>query len=138
MIRFELREFWMMVRFGVVGLLATFIHMSVASGLVHFDVTGVFSANLVAYLIAFCVAFSGHFFWSFRSESQFMRSLWRYFIISASAFAVNNVVLLGLVSSGVLSKVASVLIAAAIVPAISYVASRFWGFRQTPGREAAR
>ena len=137
-IHLNLKEFWMMVRFGIVGVVATFIHMSAASGLVHFEIAGVFPANLIAYLIAFCVAFSGHFLWSFRAEGQFTQALWRYFIISASSFAVNNVVLLGLVSSGVLSKVMSVLIAAAIVPGISYVASRFWGFRQPSVGEVAR
>ncbi|WP_316858326.1 GtrA family protein [uncultured Cohaesibacter sp.] len=127
---FSLHEIWMILRFGIVGVMATLIHMSVASGLVHFASVNVFTANLAAYLIAFIFAFSGHFFWTFQTGGALRQALWRYFVISASAFAVNNLVLLALVKSGVLSKVMSVLIAAAIVPAISYFASRFWGFKQ--------
>lgn len=128
----SVKELLTLIRFGIVGVGATFVHMGVAAFLVHFDVTNVFLANLLAYLTAFSVAFTGHFFWTFQKGAPLKQAIWRYFIISASAFGVNNLVLLSLVESGVVSKVASVIIAAAIVPAISYVASRLWGFRDTP------
>nr|WP_321445495.1 glycosyltransferase family 39 protein [uncultured Cohaesibacter sp.] len=129
---FPLREFLTLMRFGIVGVGATLVHMSVAAGLVHFALANVFIANLAAYMTAFLVAFTGHFLWTFQKGAPLKQAIWRYFVISLSAFGANNLVLLGLVESGLVSKVTSVIIAAAIVPAISYVASRLWGFKEAP------
>lgn len=117
------------VRFFIVGAAATLIHISVATlSISQFDLP-VFRANLLAFLVAFMFAFSGHFIWTFRSQSHLARSLFRYFTISISAFALNNLVLLTLVNTGVLSDIVSVILAAAVIPLISFTASRLWGFR---------
>ena len=128
----QLQELFMLVRFGIVGVVATLVHMAVAAFLVHSETANVYLANLVAYLTAFIVAFSGHFFWTFNNGGPLGQAIWRYFVISASAFGVNNLVLLTLVQSGLVSKVSSVIVAAAIVPVLSFFASRFWGFRTQP------
>jgi len=117
------------VRFFIVGAAATLIHISVAALSISQFNLPVFRANLLAFLIAFVFAFSGHFIWTFRSQSHLARSLFRYFTISVSAFALNNLVLLTLVNTGVLSDIVSVILAAAVIPLISFTASRLWGFR---------
>ncbi|TLP45697.1 hypothetical protein FDK21_13250 [Cohaesibacter sp. CAU 1516] len=134
--RISAKELLTLMRFGIVGIGATLVHMGVAASLVHFNIAPVFVANLVAYLTAFLFAFTGHFVWTFQRGAPLKQAIWRYFVISASAFGVNNLVLLSLVESGLVSKVASVVIAAAIVPAISYVASRLWGFKDASEPDA--
>lgn len=125
-----LAEMLTIVRFGVVGIIATLVHMGGAGLLVGYQLAGVFSANLIAYLIAFWIAFSGHFFWTFQGRTDYRTAIQRYFVISASAFAINNILLIGLVRYGLLSEVTNVVLAAGVVPVISYITSRLWGFRQ--------
>lgn len=122
-------EIIIFVRFFIVGAAATLIHISVAALSISQFNLPVFRANLLAFLVAFMFAFSGHFIWTFRSQSHLARSLFRYFTISISAFALNNLVLLTLVNTGVLSDIVSVILAAAVIPLISFTASRLWGFR---------
>ena len=116
-------------RFFLVGIVATLIHMIVAAILIASFSVPVFLSNLIAFLVAFLFAFSGHYIWTFRKKANLYRSLIRYFTISGTAFATNNLVLLGLVKSGRLSDMVSVILAALIIPLISYTASRLWGFK---------
>jgi putative flippase GtrA len=116
-------------RFIIIGIAATLLHIGVALIALHFFGWAVFPSNLIAFLIAFVLAFIGHYHYTFRAAAQYHRALVRYFVISATAFAVNNVLLFALVKSGVLSDIVSVILAVAVIPLISFTASRLWGFR---------
>lgn len=122
-------ELLMLGRFFIIGILATLMHITVAIIAIRFFGLTVFPANLLAFLSGFSLAFVGHYHFTFRAASHYYRALMRYFIISATAFAVNNLLLWGLVKSGLPGDIVSVIVAAAVIPLISYTASRLWGFR---------
>ena len=122
-------ELLMLGRFFIIGIAATLLHISVALGAIRIFEWPVFPANLVAFLAGFTLAFIGHYHYTFRAAADYRRALRRYFIISGTAFAVNNMLLLTLVKSGALGDIVSVILAAAVIPLISYAASRLWGFR---------
>ncbi|GAA5234652.1 GtrA family protein [Verticiella sediminum] len=140
--RFELRrlwhEAWTAARFGVVGLSATALHLAVASGLITLFAVPPLAANTCAFLVAFCLSFSGNYFWTFRMPGDPRRAIKRFLTISFSAFLVNTLILSLLLESGRLAPVPSVVISVAVMPAITYLASRFWGFKPaSPIRPAA-
>lgn len=124
-----LHEVLTLGRFIIIGIAATLLHISVALVAIRIFDWAVFPANLMAFLSGFTLAFIGHYYYTFRAAAHYRRALARYFIISGTAFLVNNVLLLTLVKSDIVSDIVSVILAAAVIPLISYAASRLWGFR---------
>jgi len=55
-------------RFGVVGLAATLIHVTVFTALVHFRVFQPLLSNIVAFFPAFVLSFQSHYRWTFRCD----------------------------------------------------------------------
>jgi putative flippase GtrA len=127
------KEFFLASRFALVGIIATLVHMSVVGALIELTlVSSPLLANLAAFLTAFVVSFTGHYHWTFQGPGNPRRAMKRMFVISSSAFAVNTVLLASLLKAGWMSASVSAIVAAAIVPAISFLASRFWGFKPSP------
>ena len=117
-------------RFGVVGLFATTVHVLVAIRLVSATALPVLFANLVAFLVAFSISFAGNYYWTFRAPGKPANAMRRYFLISVSAFSANTVLLAGLLRAGWLSPAGSTAAAAVVIPCITFLASRLWGFRR--------
>lgn len=121
-------ELFQAVRFGLVGGLSTLVHMVVAQGLLATELASLGWSNVVGFVIAFFVSFLGHYHFSFQRNTPFLRSMLRYGVIALMGFAVNNFVLLGLVSMNVLPEAVALAVAIIIVPVGTFIASRFWGF----------
>ncbi|HNG16754.1 MAG TPA: GtrA family protein [Accumulibacter sp.] len=90
-------------------------------------------ANLLGWLVALLVSFSGHYLLTFRHHAK---SLWpalgRFFLLSAGGFAVNElafVVLLNATSLPYQHLLAAILVA---VAGLTFVLSRSWAFRRSP------
>ncbi len=115
-------------RFGLVGGTATLIHMLLAWFLLGNSLLPALLANLVAFMTAFTFSFSGNYYWTFRQPGQRGKVMRRFFLISATAFAANTLLLAVLLNAGWLSPTASVLSAAIVIPVITFTASRFWAF----------
>lgn len=87
-------------------------------------------ANLVGWLVAFAVSFTGHYQLTFRHQRGHIKdAVWRFFMLSALGFAINET------SYAILLKqtrlpyeflLAFILVA---VAAFTFVASRLWAFR---------
>jgi hypothetical protein len=56
--------------------------------------------------------------------------MWRFILIVASAFVANTYFLAALIKAVWLTPKASVLSAAAVIPVITFLAIRLWGFSQ--------
>lgn len=117
-------------RFALVGIIATLVHMFAVWTLIEKVSISPLFANLSAFLTAFCVSFAGHYLWTFGAPGSPIRALRRLFFISSSAFIVNSLVLVVLLDAGLLSPSLAAVVAAGIVPVITFFASRFWGFRK--------
>lgn len=124
------REVFLAGRFAMVGLVATFVHMLMVWMLIDRALAPPLLANLLAFLTAFSVSFLGHYFWTFGPTGDPGRAVRRLFVISASAFLLNTVVLAGLLEAAWAAPELSAVVAATVVPLVSYLASRFWGFRR--------
>lgn len=125
------KELLLAGRFAVVGIVATFVHMLMAWTLIESTRLSPLLANLMAFLTAFVVSFTGHYHWTFQGAGSPWRAMRRLFLISSSAFAINTLLLAGLLKSSWMSASVAAIVAAGIVPAISFLASRFWGFKSS-------
>jgi putative flippase GtrA len=116
-------------RFAMVGGISTVIHMLVVWILIERSSAHVLGANLIAFMTAFCFSFSGNYYWTFRKPGHQGRVLRRFFLISASAFTAITLLLAALLSADWFTPLASALSAATVIPLITFLASRVWGFR---------
>jgi len=124
-----LHEALSFTRFGFVGLLATIIHLSVATAFISFFGTPAVLANAIAFTVAFLVAFSGHYAWAFRSQANRWQAILRYLAVSLSGLVVNNALLLYLLNKTWFEPRISVALAALIIPIITFIPSRLWAFK---------
>lgn len=121
--------------FVLVGSAAAFVHWSVVVALVEHVGWRPLWANLVGWLVAFTVSFSGHHHWTFRNHgTPVQRSALRFFIVSAGGFAANESVyalMLQWSNWRYDLVLATVLVG---VAAVTYVLGRHWAFSGSPGR----
>lgn len=83
-------------KFAVIGVLATLTHAIVAGSLLQSGMLPAYPANVCGFLVAFCVSFTGHYFWSFshlRRKGTAIRSMVRFLVIAVSGFLLNTTVL---------------------------------------------
>ena len=62
-------------------------------------------------------------------QGELKESIKRFFLISVSGFIINSFVLAGLLQSGFISPFLSSIVAITVIPIFSFIASRFWGFK---------
>lgn len=116
-------------KFALLGGLATLLHMALAVGLtLTFEISPYFS-NLLAFLAAFIASFAGHRYVTFAGmESRLLASMRAFFVVAATGFLANNMVLVWLLEQRIVDDIAALLIAALIIPAFTFLAARFWAF----------
>lgn len=61
-------------RFGIVGIAATLIHVTVFTALVHFNFFQPLVSNIIAFFPAFTLSFHSHYRWTFRCDPNAERS----------------------------------------------------------------
>lgn len=125
-----LKELLIVARFGVIGITATALHIGMVWTLVTHTGLPVLLANLVAFLCAFVLSFTGNYIWTFSAPGSPGQAMRRFFLISLIAFLANSTLLAAILASGWLSPRLAAVASASIVPGITFLASRLWGFRQ--------
>lgn len=125
-----LTEIFLIVRFGLVGSLATVIHMAILWILLSMTMMPVLIANTMAFLTAFGFSFAGNYLWTFGAPGSPRRALLRFLTVSASAFFLNSVLLVAILESEWVDSTSAATGSTVVIPIITFFASRFWGFRQ--------
>ncbi|MBI1283845.1 MAG: GtrA family protein [Thiobacillus sp.] len=116
-------------RFGLIGIAATIVHILVVSLLLAATQMQPLFSNAIAFLTAFSVSFTGNYWWTFGAPGNPAKAMRRFILISGSAFVLNTIVLAVILRAAWFSPFISVMCAIAIVPALTFLASRLWGFR---------
>lgn len=115
-------------RFGLVGIAAAATHAGVALAL-HAAGLAPFPANIVGFLTAFTVSFSGHHFWSFPGDGAAGPRMRRFFVLAFAGFLVNSGALAAWLAWIPLPASIGILVAIAAVPLFTFLGARFWAFR---------
>jgi putative flippase GtrA len=118
-------------RFGVVGLVATLVHVLVYSGLIELLATAPLAANTLGFVAGVQVSFLGHRGWTFREPktAEVARSLTRFWVVALLGFALNTG-FVGLVT-GVLRLGYGWAIPpmVGVTPLVTFALAKLWAFR---------
>lgn len=119
------RDSFRPLRFLIVGGAATLVHMLVAAlAFAVYPTPSPYAANIIAFLVAFIVSFYGHRHITFQTKG----SMLRFLLVATGGFLANNAILTGCLAVGI-GDLASVIIATACVPVLTYLASSLWAFK---------
>ncbi len=116
-------------RFAVIGVIATGVHV-VAASIAHylFSLPPLY-ANFVGFLFAWSVSFAGHYLWTFDQLSTVRQAMPRFFLISLCGLAINQAIVWLVVDVFGKSFALAMALAVIIIPAASFLSSKFWAFR---------
>ncbi|MTH99265.1 GtrA family protein [Roseibium sp. RKSG952] len=118
-------------RFAVVGAAATGVHASTAVALLEAGALEAFPANIAGFVLAFCVSFSGHHFWSFghmRNNGDGARRMRRFLVLALTGFLLNSIVLAAWLELTPWPDVLGILLSIAIIPGLTFLGARLWAF----------
>ncbi len=116
-------------RFGLVGLVATAVHIGVGLILLR---TGLHPllANTLGFVTALSVSLAGHHWFTFESVAPFVRTAPRYAAVALLGFGFNTLVLASLVR--VLPpryEAAALVVAVLLTPLATFLAARLFAYR---------
>ena len=116
-------------RFGMVGAMATFVHMNIGFLLIQSNWQPL-TANMLAFAIAFMVSFVGHLGFSFADqEVSAPDALWKFAVIALIGFGCNETLLAILVSFSPLSDTIALWVSTGSAAILTFSLSRVWAFR---------
>ena len=115
--------------FVLVGASAALVHWLVVVLLVSGASWQPLTANVIGWLVAFNVSYTGHYFLTFRAlQTGLKASLPRFFVLSAMGFLINETayaILLSKTSMPYEALLGMILIGVAV---LTFVFSRLWAF----------
>jgi putative flippase GtrA len=124
----------------LVKQLAWFIMVGCAAAATHWMVVVIavsgggmppLTANLVGWLVAFCVSFAGHFQLTFRQHrAPLVRAARRFFAVSALGFAVNELAYAWLLKATTLRYDVLLALILITIAGMTFILGRLWAFRR--------
>ena len=108
--------------------MATIGHFLIAVALMHTLGYSIPLANVTAFLIAFLISFSGHYFWTFQSTKRVLPTALRFFAVAIIAMGASMLLALILDSYAPWRDELKLALAVVVVPAVSFTISRLWIF----------
>ncbi|MDP4651576.1 MAG: GtrA family protein [Haliea sp.] len=123
-----------LARFGIVGIAATTTHIVTVSILLHNTQLAPIASNTLAFLAAMGISFLGNLTWTFHLTGQTRQALRRFLVVSITAYAANTFLLSRILINEWFTAQWAAIFAAMVIPIITYLASRFWIFRDHSSR----
>lgn len=119
------------MRFIVVGTSAAAVHWAVVRCAVEWFGLVPLVANVLGWMIAFSVSFSGHRLWTFSDTTSLDtgQSLGRFLIVSLTGFMINEATYAVLLQFGWLPYDLTLAVVLVLVAGGTFVVSRAWAFR---------
>lgn len=124
-------------RFGIVGILATTVHVFVAYLVVSLTGSLPQLANLFGFLCAFLVSYFGHLHYTFQPEFASDSYFRRFLILSGLSFLTSASIVYFLTNTLGLDFRWALAAMAVIVPGISFIVAKFWAFSAPEQDESA-
>jgi glycosyltransferase involved in cell wall biosynthesis/putative flippase GtrA len=124
------------IRFILVGIVNTFVGLSVIYTAMYFFGFDVKSANQIGYLVGIIVSFTLNKRWTFKSRDRIGASLIRYLIVIAIAYVANLETVLYSVSTLNLSPYLAQFIGVFPYALIGYLGCKFFAFPDKPNQSS--
>lgn len=121
------------IRFGIVGMFATGVHIGLLITFVEiFELTPV-RANFIAYFVGFLVGFVGHFSWTFKVHTGGQQRTWilallKFMVVSLIGLVLNTIAVYTVVNVLDLHYLYAVIVMITAIPAIIFLLNKFWAF----------
>lgn len=119
-----------LIRFGMIGLLATAVHATVGIGLHSLAGASPLMANGIAFSVAVVIGFLGHSRVTFPDARADHAAFVRFAVTAVTGFALNQLIVWAVTERLGHPYWLSLGLAVAIVPAATFVALRLWAFRR--------
>lgn len=117
--------------FVAVGCAAAATHWLVVVGFVSQTGLSPLIANIVGWLVAFFVSFSGHYLLTFKHQAApIAQAVRRFFAVSAAGFTVNELSYAWLLSYTPISYELLLALILVVIAGATFVLGRYWAFRQ--------
>lgn len=118
-----------LVRFGLVGLGGTLIHLAVAWMANRWGGIAPYTANFAGFAAAFTWSYLGHFYWTFGRRSAHGRHLSRFLVVALAGYGLTNLVIWIVVTRLGHPFEAALGVILIVVPTSTWLLSRIWAFR---------
>src|SRR4051812_21503015 len=110
-----------LVRFGIVGLCATFVYAATTLLAIEAFQLPAVSASIIGQVTAMGISYFGHLIFSFRVTANHRHFAWKFLTVAAFTFALNGVVTWGLTDVFGAGHRISVATVAVLIPVVNYV-----------------
>ena len=128
-----LRKLPQSLQFVLVGGAAACTHLAVVACLVQGLGWPPLGANVLGFLIAFCVSYSGHVLLTFSEhQTPHSQALPRFFLVSCSSFVLNELLYYAALHWLHWHYFWSLIAVLLIVAVVTFVAAKFWAFARSP------
>jgi putative flippase GtrA len=121
-----------MLRFGLVGVLATLTHATIAVATLRWFGLPPLLANGAGWCIAVAVSFCGHSFFTFRAAMSLARAL-RFAAVALGSVAFSSGLVLAAQRWTPLRPELYLPLVALCVPVFNFICHSLWTFRRAPG-----
>lgn len=119
-----------LLRFAVVGASAALVHFLTVAALVETLAMAPLAANVLGFLVAFTVSYSGQHHWTFAGSGVGWRQgLPRYFLVACASFLLNELLFAALLRLAGWPYRPALACTLVLVAGVTFVLSRFWAFR---------
>ena len=123
-------SFNQIARFGVVGVAATVVHLSISWALMSATSFPLLLTNGCGFLVGFLTSFCGHYFFTFPGSRCVRTSLVRFLVVALAGLLGSSLLVHLLKTNGQISDYLTALLSVLVIPFISFLASRFWAFKK--------
>jgi putative flippase GtrA len=118
------------LRFGIVGVAATAVHVGTVVVLVESGLQpNPLLANLIAFSLAVFVSYFGHNLWTFRARERNLPQFLRFLVTTVVALGLNQLILYIVVRLLHWDYRIGLLLVTVLVPLFVYTLARLWVFR---------
>ncbi len=131
-----IEEFWRVVRFSIVGIVATAVHVSVAIMAVSFAGVSPVVGSVIGFLAAFMISYVGHFRFTFAVKGQYRYYIVKFGIGGLVSFVLSTIVVWVLTDLLRVEAKSALVATGIIVPISNYLINRLWVFLRPVGAAA--
>lgn len=118
-----------MLKFAVVGVLNTAVHVIATVLLVEAMQVHPVPASVVGFVLAVTVSFFLNTYWTFRRSDNLQRRFLRFVLVSVSGMALNTMIMYGAVDVYQRHYLLGLAMVLLVVPAYNFALNYLWSFR---------